>query len=97
LFAHALEYRTVYQAMLGKSAGAVVADRLRKVLRVVVAADLNARPLTEHGDDVPLAARTEFLVGATMSLLTWWVDAADAYSVDDMDAIFRRLTNAAIA
>ena len=42
----------------------VVADRLRKVLRVVITADLAARPSIERGDDVPLAARTEFLVGA---------------------------------
>lgn len=97
VFEHALGYRIVYRAMLGKSAGVVVADRLRKVLRVVITADLAARPPIEHGDDVPLAARTEFLVGAIMSLLTWWVDATDEYSVDDMDAIFRRLTTAAIA
>lgn len=96
VFEHALGYRTVYRAMLGKNAGVIVADRLRKVLRVVIAADLGARPPTEHGDDVPLAARIEFLVGAIMSLLTWWVDAAEAYSVDDMDAIFRRLTAAAV-
>jgi AcrR family transcriptional regulator len=97
VFAHALGYRIVYRAMLGKSAGVVVADRLRKVLRIVITADLAARPPIEHRDDVPLAARIEFLVGAIMSLLTWWVDAADEYSVDDMDAIFRRLTNTAIA
>ena len=62
VFAHALGYRTIYRATLVKSAGVLVADRLRKVLRVVIAADLNARPLPEHRDDVPLTARIKFLL-----------------------------------
>jgi AcrR family transcriptional regulator len=97
IFDHAHGYRTVYRAMLGKHAGVVVADRLRRVLRVVIAADLATRPPVVNANAVPLPALIEFLVGAIMSLLTWWVDAVEEYSVDEMDAIFRHLTMAAVS
>lgn len=96
VFEHAHGYRTVYRAMLGKHAGVVVADRMRRVLRIVIAADLAARRALEDAHAVPLQARIEFLVGAIMSLLTWWVDAVGEYSVDDMDAMLRRPTTAAV-
>lgn len=97
IFEHAHGYRPVYRAMLGKQAGVVVADRMRKVLRVVIAADLAARDALNNAGEIPPQALIEFLVGAIISLLTWWVDAVEEYSVDEMDAIFRRLTKAAVA
>ena len=97
VFKHAHGYRIVYRAMLGEHAGVVVADRMRKVLRLVIAADLAARPALDNVNGIPQQALVEFLVGAIMSQLTWWVDAVEEYSVDDMNAIFRRLTSAVVS
>ncbi len=97
IFEHAHGYRTVYRAMLGKHAGAVIADRMRKLLAQLVSNDLAARRTPDQATDVPRLALIAFTVGAIMSLLTWWVDAEEEYSVNELDALFRRLTAATIA
>lgn len=95
IFEHAHGYKTVYRAMLGKHAGVVVGDRMRKVLMQLVRDDLATRRVLKRVQGVPLPAMMEFIVGAIMSLLTWWVDTEEDYSVDDMEATFRRLALAA--
>ncbi len=91
IFEHAQGYKAVYRAMLGKHAGIVVADRMRNVLRRLVGDDFAQRHAHDHLKEVPLQALIEFTVGAIMSILTWWVDAAEDYSADELEAIFRRL------
>ena len=81
----------MYRAMLGKQAGVVVADRMRKVLKQLVSDDLGNRRLSDRVKDIPMQALIEFNVGAIMSLLTWWVDAAGEYSADELEAMFRHL------
>ncbi len=91
IFEHAQGYKAVYKAMLGQHAGAVVADRMRKVLKRLVAEDLAKRRVIDRVKGIPLQAVIEFNVGAIMSLLAWWVDAEEEYSADQLDAIFRHL------
>ncbi len=91
VFEHAHGYRTVYRGMLGEHAGLVVANRMRKVLSRLVRDDLATRRTLERVKEVPREAMIEYVVAAIMSLLTWWVDAPDEYSIDELDAIFRRL------
>jgi AcrR family transcriptional regulator len=92
IFAHAQGYRTVYRAMLGQHAGAVIADRMRKVLTGLVEREIGAHHGAARLPGVPLAAQVTVHVGAIMSVLSWWVDCAEHYSADELETILRRLT-----
>jgi hypothetical protein len=78
--------------MLGQHAGSVVAERMRRVLSGLVEQELGAGHTDERVGGVPVAAQVAFHVGAIMSVLSWWVDAAETYSADELETIFRRLT-----
>lgn len=91
LFIHAQSYRAAYRAMVGKRAGAVVADRMRHLLRKLVAHELRGAVLPRPLAGIPHDALVEFVSGAAMSVLMWWVDERPGRSADEVDAIFRRL------
>ena len=92
LFEHAHGYREVYRAMVGKHAGAVVINRMKALLTELVKADLATTKLDDQLKDVPRSALIQFVVGAIMSMLIWWVDEKTKVSPAEIDAIFRRLT-----
>lgn len=95
-FDHAHGYKDVYRAMVGKHAGAVVIDRLSKVLTDLVREDLRAVKIAHRAQNVPPEALVQFIVGAIMSVLTWWVDAPAEHPPAEVDAIFRKLALAAL-
>jgi AcrR family transcriptional regulator len=95
-FDHAHGYKDVYRAMVGKHAGAVVINRLSKVLTDLVREDLSAIKFAHCAQNVPREALIQFIVGSIMSVLTWWVDEPLEYSADEVDAIFRRLALTAL-
>jgi AcrR family transcriptional regulator len=94
-FEHAQAYKEVYRAMVGKHAGAVVANRIQKVLRELVVEDLNSVKFANYAQSIPRTAMIEFIVASIMSVLSWWVDDPGEFSADEVDAIFRQLTLAA--
>lgn len=96
LFEHAQGYREVYRAMVGQHAGAVVLNRLQLVLSGLVEAELARLRLADSAPALPLAAVSQFLVGALISVLRWWVDEPRDYAAAELDAIFRRLALAAL-
>jgi AcrR family transcriptional regulator len=96
LFDHAHGYKNVYRAMVGKHAGAVVTNRLSKVLTDLVKEDLSAIKFFQSAQNVPPSVMIQFIVGAIMSVLTWWVDEPKEHTAEEVDAIFRRLTFGAI-
>ncbi|MDZ7936845.1 MAG: TetR/AcrR family transcriptional regulator [Rhodoferax sp.] len=95
LFKHAQEYKDVYRAMLGRQAGAVVAGHLRDVLTELVTDDLTMSTPRTSPVTVPTEALIQFIVGAVMSMLTWWVDEPTGLGADEVDMVFRQLTLAA--
>lgn len=95
-FEHAHAYKNVYRAMVGQHAGAVVVNRLQKVLTDLVIEDLRFVDIASYTQSIPRKAMIQFIVGSMMSVLTWWIDAPEQYTASEVDAIFRQLTLAAI-
>jgi AcrR family transcriptional regulator len=91
LFEHAANYRNVYRAMIGKRAGTVVLNRMRALLTDLVNAELALRPLSGPAKELPRTAVVDYVVGALLSVLTWWVDEKVSIPATEADAIFRRL------
>jgi AcrR family transcriptional regulator len=96
LFEHVNSYRAVYHAIVGRQSGTVVISELRGLLADLVRNDLKTLPLNERSSDLPKNAVIHFVVGALMSVITWWLDERSKLSPAEADAIFRRLALPAI-
>src|SRR5262249_4028712 len=96
LFEHVDSYRPVYHAIVGRQSGTIVMSELRTLLADLVQNDLRTLSPNECSTDVPKNAVTHFVVGALLSVITWWLDERLKLSPAEADAIFRRLTLPAI-
>ena len=96
LFEHVHSYRPVYHAIVGHQSGTIVMGELRGLLAELVQNDLKTLSSKERLTDVPNGAVTQFVVGALISVITWWLDERSKLPPAEADAIFRRLTLSAI-
>lgn len=92
LFEHVDNYRLVYRAMVGKSAGAIVLNRMQNLLTDLVRADLMDRASRKKLVELPRGAIERFVVGALLSVISWWVDEKHPLSATEVERLFRRLT-----
>jgi AcrR family transcriptional regulator len=93
LIDHAHEQRALFRALLGKRSGHLVTRRFRQVIIDLIKNDL-PRPRDER---VPLDAVVHYVAGAFLELLTWWVEARSALEPDDIERVFRAMTEPALA
>ncbi len=96
LFEHVHSHRNVYHAIVGRQSGTVVMTELRALLADLVRNDLKTLSPNERSSDLPRSAVIHFVVGALMSVVTWWLDERSKLSPAEANAIFRRLTLPAI-
>ena len=92
LFEHVHSHRNVYHAIVGRQSGTVVMSELRAMLADLVRNDLKTLSPNERSSDLPRNAVIQFVVGALMSVITWWLDERSKLSPGEANAIFRRLT-----
>lgn len=91
MFAHVYEYRDVFRAMVGKHSGAMIQHLIHKLLVDLVREDMKAVVARGKARSVPTEALAQFIAGAFLGLLMWWLDGKMRQSVEEVDAIFRRL------
>ena len=96
LFEHAADYRDIYRALVGERGAAIMISRMRAVLTDLVRRDLSEIATQGDQGDVPRSALVHFVVGALMSILTWWLDGTSTLVAVQVDTLFRRLTLPAI-
>jgi AcrR family transcriptional regulator len=88
MFQHARERLEIHRAMNSGSAGPVLRDVKRQVLTELVREDLAT---LRHSSIPDREVCVQYLVGAYMSLLEWWLDRGAKESPEQMDAAFRAL------
>jgi len=96
LFEHVHSYRPVYHAIVGHQSGTMVMAELRALLSELVQSDLKTLSTNERPSEIPKNAMTHFVVGALISVITWWLDERSKLSPAEADSVFRRLTLPAI-
>ncbi len=96
MFVHADAHRDVFRAMLGKRSGAVIQQLFHKMLVDLVRDDLKAMGSRSGTGSMPSEAAVQFLAGGLFGLVIWWVDGKMRMSVDDVNALFRRLAIPAV-
>lgn len=91
LLEHAQKHREVIPAMVGKRGGAAIQHVLRKLLRDLMREEVRAMSAERGSAALPAEATVEFLASGLFGLLVWWLNGRMRLSVDEMNAIFRRL------
>ncbi len=97
LFEHAQGHTDLYRAMVGRRSGAVVMARLREVLVDLVRDDLKALEGGKASEAVPRGAMIQFIVGALMAIMTWWIDQKSRMPAAEAVSVFQRLIQPALA
>jgi AcrR family transcriptional regulator len=91
LFAHVSDHRDLFWARAGKHSGAVVQTILRKLLDLV-REDVKSLLPTAQSKCIPAEVVAEFIAGGIFGVLLWWMGSRARPSVDELNAIFQRLT-----
>jgi AcrR family transcriptional regulator len=90
MFEHAHEHLELYRALAGGRGGVIALESVRQMLAEIIRAGAPA------GDGRAGAGRefiVQFLVGAYLSVLTWWLDGGARASPEEMDVLFRRVAS----
>jgi AcrR family transcriptional regulator len=95
-FEHVDLHRSLYHAIVGRQSGTVVMSELRTLLAELVRNDMKLLPRSAGLARVPTDAVVQFVVGALMSIITWWLDERSKLSPAEAEALFRQLTLTAI-
>lgn len=96
VFEHARDHLDHYRTLVGGRGGAVALAKVREMVRDLARRELALTVSTRTTEEIPLEAAVEYVVGAYMSLLTWWLDNGAKLAPQRMDAMFRRLTTKGI-
>ncbi len=92
LFEHAREYLHVYRALMGTRGGAIGLGTIRKILCDLVDAELERTALASP-PEIPRELMVQYVVGACMAMLTWWLDRGAKLPPERMDAMFRSMVS----
>lgn len=95
-FEHAQEYRDIYRALAGERGATIVIARIRALLTGLVREELVQIAPAMARAEIPRSALIQFVVGALMSILTWWLELKPSLDAPEVDVIFRQLTIPAI-
>jgi AcrR family transcriptional regulator len=96
LFRHARGQRRLYRSLVGRRGGAVVLRWFTQMVSDTVREELGKLPPREGGL-IPLDVTVQFVTGAYMSVLTWWVDSGAKHTPEEMDRMFRTLATGGLA
>lgn len=86
---HAHGHLPVWTAIAGRKSGTLVLQRVQAMITDLVAADIKALVLKRTPAERQLAV--QYIAGAFMAVLTWWLDQGATVPPDEVDHIFRRL------
>jgi len=87
-FEHAREHLDLYRALVSKGGVTTTIAMMRQMITDLVRRELSD---TAAPNGAPREAVVQFVVGAFMALLTWWLDGGAKLSAERMNELFRRL------
>jgi AcrR family transcriptional regulator len=97
MFEHARDHIDLYRALVGGRGGSVSLGQIRKILSDLVRNEFAATVGKESADVIPRELVVQYVVGAYMAVLTWWLDGGAKLPPKQIDAMFRRLATEGIA
>lgn len=94
LFEHARDHIDLHRGLVG--GGAVALGIIRQILSDLVRDELAATVNKTSEDAIPRELVVQYVVGAYMAVLTWWLDKGAKLPPQRIDAMFRRLATEGI-
>jgi AcrR family transcriptional regulator len=86
---HARGHLPLYGAIVGRESGAFVLQRIHRTIADLADIDLKAIGFKSTAEERTLAV--EYIAGAFMAVLTWWLERGAKLPPREVDIIFRRL------
>jgi len=93
LMEHVYEQRALFRSLIGRGSGYVVQVRFRKMVAKLVEEEFSNRVAPGWQRD----ATTSYVAGALVELLSWWVDARTAQTLEEVEGLFHTLTAPVVA
>ena len=93
MFEHARAHLEDYRALKRSRGGKVVLERIREIVSERVRSELATHGI--GGPKMDLGVMREYLVGAYLAVLTWWLDDGARIAPRAVDSMFRRLAGPA--
>jgi AcrR family transcriptional regulator len=91
LFEHAYDHKHLFCALAGRRGGTVALAAIRRIISDAVREELAMTGNNSSADTIPREFIVQYIVGACMAVLTWWLDNGTKIPADRIDAMFRRL------
>jgi AcrR family transcriptional regulator len=92
---HATGHLSLYQAIVSRESGAFVLRRIHRIISDLATLDLKAMGFARASEQRELAV--QFVAGAFMAVLTWWLDRGAKLAHSEVDEKFRRLVMQGLA
>ena len=89
---HARDHAELHRALAGNRGGAVAFAGIREILCELIRNEFVASAGKRAKDEMPQELAVQYVVGAYMAVLAWWLDSRSKLSATEVDAMFRRLT-----
>lgn len=96
MFEHARDHLHLYRALIGSHGGAIALDTIREIIADRVRVEFTESINRKQGS-TPRELIVQFVVGAFMAVLRWWLDNGATIPVSTVDACFRKLAMDGIA
>ena len=96
MFEHARDHIDLYRALVGTRGGTVSLGRIRQIFSDLVRNEFAATVGKNSADSIPRELIVQYVVGAYMAVLTWWLDGGAKLPPQRIDAMFRRLATEGI-
>ena len=90
-FEHVQEYHHLYKALVRGGGITMLYKQAHTQLRQTIEQHLGSFVPAGQSPDAPLELVADYLAGAILNMLTWWLDHAMPYTPQQMDALFHQL------
>lgn len=91
MFEHVSDHRDVFQAMAGRRSGAAVQRRLQDLLIELMREEMKLALPASRARSVQRESTVQFVAGAFLGLLSWWLDEKPHLTATEIDHRFRQL------
>jgi AcrR family transcriptional regulator len=96
MFEHARDHIDLYRALVGGRGGTVSLGQIRQILSDLVHNELAKTSDKKSANAIPRELAVQYVVGAFMAVMTWWLDGGAKLPPERIDAMFRRLATEGI-
>lgn len=89
---HARDHAALYRALVNDRGGSVALGFIREMLGDLIRTETTGLPFAPGQDRLNSEFVVQYLVGAFMAVMVWWLDGGAKLAPQQVDAMFRSLT-----